>query len=180
MKKLLIVPALFIALVQIGAADKTKVSRASISAVEQNLDKRVSRLWTDDPFLLLGNARGVYLEGYGAVFTAEVNLVTAPGISPFHQQMTKQEIANHRQKKLERLPQLKTAMREMLVSTAASLDNVPSEEHIVLGITLARYPWEDGNDVPSQIVMLGQRGKLSEMKRTGGPAPASVIEERDF
>ena len=46
--------------------------------MEKSLDERISKLWDDNPYLLLGTTRGVYLEGYGAVFTAEVNLVVEP------------------------------------------------------------------------------------------------------
>ncbi len=71
--------------------------------MEKSLDNRISRLWQDNPFLLLGPTRGVYLEGYGAVFTAEVNLVANP-ISLMQATLTKEDIAKHRQKKLERIP----------------------------------------------------------------------------
>jgi len=51
----------------------------------------------------LGPTRGVYLESYGAVFTAEVNLVAGPQITIIMQSPTKQSIAEHRQKKLARM-----------------------------------------------------------------------------
>ena len=49
--------------------------------MEKSLDNRIARLWQDNPFVLLGPTRGVYLDGYGAVFTAEVNLVAGPGVA---------------------------------------------------------------------------------------------------
>lgn len=178
--RIVIAAALALALAQIGAADKTRVSRASIAAMETSIDKRLTRLWPDDPFLLLGTTRGVYLEGYGAVFTAEVNLATAPGISPFHPSVSKDDIARHRQKKLERLPQLRGAMRDLLVASAGSLDAVPPEEQISLGVSLSRYPWEDATGIPTQILMQGRKGKLLEAQRLGKAQVEAVIKTQDY
>ena len=158
--RIAVLALLTFALVQIGAADKTRVSRASIASMETSIDKQLTKLWPDDPFLLLGTTRGVYLDGYGAVFTAELNLVTAPGISPFHPTMSKEDIARYQQKKLERLAQLREQMRGVLVSTASSMDNVPAEEQIVVAASLFRYPWEDAARLPAQILMQGRRGQL--------------------
>ena len=63
----------------------------------------------DDPYLLIGDTRGVYLEGYGAVFTTEVNLANGPSLSPFRPSITKDDIARIRAKKLERFPILRPA-----------------------------------------------------------------------
>src|SRR5260370_456257 len=56
------------------------VKRAALIAMEKSFDQRIVRL-ADDPYLLVGDTRGVYLEGYGAVFTAEVNLANGPSLS---------------------------------------------------------------------------------------------------
>ncbi len=39
-------------------------------------------------FDLLGTTRGVYLEGYGVVFSAELDLIVTPNLNPFHQSFT--------------------------------------------------------------------------------------------
>ena len=54
--------------------------RTTLAAAEKSLDDRIAGLWGDNPLIVLGPTRGVYLEGYGAVFTAEVNLVAGPQI----------------------------------------------------------------------------------------------------
>ena len=150
-----------------GAVDKPRVERKTLVAMERSLDDRVTRLWDDNPYLVLGPTRGVYLEGYGAVFTAEINLVAAVGISPFHPAYSKPEIDRHRLKKLERLPQLKTAMRDALVASAASLDTVPPDEQIVVVAFLTKYPWEDGNGIPAQVTMQAPKKKLLDAQRAG-------------
>ena len=75
------------------ASDAPRVPRTTLAAAEKSLDNRFAGLWNDNPFIMLGPTRGVYLEGYGAVFTAEVNLVAGPQIGILTPSMTKQSIA---------------------------------------------------------------------------------------
>jgi len=48
----------------------------------------------------------------------------------------------------------------MLVAGAASLENLPPGEQIVLAVSLFHYSWEDYSGLPSQIVMQAERQKL--------------------
>ena len=157
-----------------AAVDKPRVSRATLAGMEKGLDERITRLWDDSPYALLGTTRGVYLEGYGAVFTAELNLVNSMGVSPFHPTISKQDVERHHAKKLERLPQVKNLLRDALVSTAASLDTVPPDEQIVIVAFLLRYPWEDPTGIPVQIMMQGQRKKLLEARGAGASLDAAI------
>jgi len=138
-------------------AQRPAVSRDAMAAVEKAFDERIMKFSPDEPFDLLGTTRGVYLEGFGVVLTAEVNLVISPGISPFHPTYTKEEIAKVRQKKLQRVQALKEMMVAQLEKTAAALDKVPPNERIVLGVTLLYRPWEDTSGLPRQIVMQAPR-----------------------
>jgi len=165
---------LLLALAASGAGDKPRVERKTLVAMEKSLDERVTRLWDDNPFLLLGPTRGVYLDGYGVVFTTEVNLVAAVGITPFHPSYSKPEIDRHRAKKLERIPQLKSALRDALVASAASLDTVPPDEQIVIVAFITRYPWEDGTGVPAQITVQAPKRKLLEAQRAGANLEAMI------
>lgn len=162
---------------QTGLATKAKVSRASMAARERSLDSQLSALWPEDPYVLLGTARGVYLDGYGAVFTAEIDLAPGPSLNPFHQRMTQENVVENHRKMAERLPKLKLAMQTMLASTAASLDNVPPDEKVVLGVTLTQYPWQDRAGIPSQIVMLGGKKNLIDASRSGNLASAVTVED---
>ena len=62
------------------ASDLPRVPRNTLAATEKKLDNSFTKLWSDNPFVVLGPTRGVYLEAYGAVFTAEINLVAGPPI----------------------------------------------------------------------------------------------------
>jgi hypothetical protein len=159
------------------ASDAPRVPRTTLAAAEKNLDNRFAGLWSDNPFIMLGPTRGVYLEGYGAVFTAEVNLVAGPQISILTPSMTKASISQHRLKKIERIPELKKAMAKALADTAASpaMASVPPDEQIVLVAFLSHFPWEDLTGVPSQIMMQGSKKKLMEAQREGGAALEASI-----
>jgi len=143
-------------------------------AMEKSLDNRFTRLWDDNPFVLPGPTRGIYLEGHGAVFSAEVNLVTAPTLI-MRPEMSKDEREHFRLKKIQRLPQLRSAMRAALADSAASLDTVPNDEQIVIAVLLSRYGWEDVTGLPSQIMVQGQKKKLIDAKSAGGAGLDAAI-----
>ena len=159
-----------------AAGDTPRVARNTIVNVEKNLDNRFTRLWSDNQFAVLGPSRGVYLDGYGVVFTTEFNLVTAPvmGIVPIP--VTKDGMAQHKKLKRERIPELKRSLQQALVELAASKDlaAVPPEEQIVLVVFLSRYPWEDVDGLPAQITMQSSKKKLLEAPHAGAGLEAAI------
>jgi hypothetical protein len=158
MSALAILLAFFLAGQEAPPATHPRVTRGALASVEKNFDGRLA--YTADAFDLLGPTRGVYLEGYGAVFSTELNLIVSPNLSPFHPAFSKLEIARIHDRKGQRLPLLKQKMREMLVASAASLENLPPSEQVVLAVSLFHYSWEDYSGLPSQIVMQAERQKL--------------------
>jgi hypothetical protein len=159
-----------------------KLTRGAIAAVEKSLDRRLERdVLEDNLFSLTGMTRGLYLEGYGTVFSAEVDLVPT-SITPFRPELTKEEVARVRQRKLERLPVLRKTMRDMMVASAGSLDGMPMEEQIVLGVTLTNRTWEDVRGIPSQIVMQAERRALLEFQtqRKDRALLETVIRTQEF
>src|SRR5579871_3116308 len=131
MKKIALPLLLLTAALGLTAANAPRVNRTALRAMEKSLDARISSLWTDTPYLLIGLTRGVYLDGYGAVFTAEVNLMPNP-ISLMSSRLTPSDIAKFHQTKLERVGVLKKTLTDALGSTAASLDTVPADEKITI------------------------------------------------
>jgi hypothetical protein len=161
-----------------AAVEKPKFKRSALTAMEAGFDQRIARL-ADDPYLLVGTTRGVYLEGYGAVFTTEVSLSNGLLPNPFRPAITKEDIARIHATKLERLPMLRQSMRDMLLASAASLDEVPPQEQIVIGVSMLYRPEEDRSGLPGQILMQGEKGRLLEAK-LGRIALDGVVKERDF
>jgi hypothetical protein len=161
------------------AGDKSRVSRATIAYAEKNLDKGLLGVWPDDRANMVGLTQGLYIGGYGAVFTGEIDLAPSGGITPFHQEITKEEAVRTHQKKVQRLPKLKEVMRDMLTSIAASLDTVPPDEQITLGLTLLTWIGETTSGLPAQIVMHAPKKTLLAL-RADKAALAGAVTTEEF
>lgn len=153
-----------VALVLCSLLQAASVSRVTITAVEDSFNRRLKALVPGEPYLLLGETHGVYLDAYGAVFTASVNLVEGPNVTPFRPSISPKDRADLRQRKLDRLPKLRDIMREALVVSAGMLDTVPANEQVVISVSLPRYHWEDTTGLPAQIVMQSTRSALVNLQ----------------
>jgi len=175
-----VLAAVLAALLPAIPQEKPKASREALAAVERSCDSQLSQLDKSDPIDLLGNTRGVYLDGYGVVFTTEVSLIVTPGITPFRTRISKEETDSVHRRKLAKLPALKRLMREMLVSSAASLDFVPANQQVVMGVTLFYYSWEDKTGLPGQILLRASRSSLLDYrlgKNTSAALDAAIRTE---
>jgi hypothetical protein len=159
------------------AGDKSKVSRATIADTEKSLDKGLSGVWPNDQANLVGLTQGLYIGGYGAVFTGAIDLAPSGGITPFHQEITKEEATRTHQKKVQRLPKLKEAMRDMLTSMASWLDTVPADEQITLGLSLLTWRGEDTSGLPAQIVMHAPKKTLLALRADKAKLAGAVTME---
>jgi hypothetical protein len=139
-----------------------------VADAEKRLDTKISQLGGKEHVYILGLTRGLYLTGYGAVFTQEIDLIESPRPNPFHQQMTEKEVASVHQRKVENLAALRKALRDMWADAAASLP-MPDTEQVVLAVRMLYQPWEDTSGMPSQIVVKGAR--------RGGPGGVQVEEQ---
>jgi hypothetical protein len=160
MKILKVFPLLLVTAVCFSAANPPRVSRDSVVSGETGLENHLKGLWTD--LTVIGRARGVYLEGYGVVFTAEVTVVTAP-ILMMGPPLTQQQKDQIKATKLQRLPEVKNALKQELAALAASVD-VPPEENVVIALLLYRYPGEE--KLPVQVIVQAPRKKLLDAKGT--------------
>lgn len=158
------------------------VNRGLIATVEIAMNKRVQALVPGEEFLLLGHTHGVYLEGVGCVFTTRINLAEGPGLSPFRPKLPESERAALHKKKMERLPVLRTAMREMLVSAAVVMEPVPPTERMVLSVSLLNMPHEDASGLPTQIVMQAERRTLMNFlaAKADPAALAAAVQVREY
>ncbi|HUI77079.1 MAG TPA: hypothetical protein VLY24_04165 [Bryobacteraceae bacterium] len=144
-------------LVNTPTTEKAGVPRKVFADLESNFDFKIRGASDKDPIDLLGLTRGLYLPGYGAVFTTEVSLVVNPGISPFKQKITPEEAARVRQRKLANLPLLKKTMQSLWRDAAMGLTSMPESEQVVFAVRVLYQPWEDTAGLPGQIVMKGAR-----------------------
>ena len=162
-----------------AASTAPRVSRTALAAMERSLDERIKGLWEDNLFALLGATRGIYLDGYGAVFTAEVNPVTSMTMM-MHPTVTKEDVIKAHRSRLDRVAQLKVAMRQALADSAASLDPVPDSEQIIMVVFLAHHPWEDTSGTPGQLTFQGKKRALLDARRAGGAALAQAVQVIEY
>jgi hypothetical protein len=155
------------------------VPLSRIVNTQKLISTQLAAMYPEEPWFLIGTARGVYLGGVGAVFSAEINLANAPSLSPFKQTITKEEVARHREKEEVRLPILRERMYLIVGSMASYLETMPSNEEFVLAVTLLKYPWEDLAGIPAQIVMRVPRSKLIEAQRQNAK-PDTVIKAQEY
>lgn len=156
------------------AATTPRISGNLLKVVETSLDDRVKSLWPDNPFSVIRLTRGLYLDGYGAVFTVDVSPVLST-TSMMHPTVTKDEVVKAHKVRLERVAQLRTAMRAAVADAAASLDPVPADDQVTLVVYLAYHEWEDINGTPGQMTFRGKKKALIEAKRAGAAALAQAV-----
>jgi hypothetical protein len=177
-----IVMSILIATALCFAAAESRVSRAGILAAERMIDEKINA-YSTDPYRPLGDARGTYLEGYGALFTNELDLIsTNPlNVSPFKLTVPKEEVASVRERKLKKLAQLKDAMRTMLVNASGILEGLPPSERVAMEAILFNYSWEETRGLPHRVFMSAEKQKLLDAKaaHAGQTELAAIIEEQE-
>jgi hypothetical protein len=137
-------------------------SRIPLSAfvnIERTFDAKVSAMASDNlgPVDLLGATRGVYLDGFGVVFTTEMGLIQTPTINPFNTTITQAQKDRVHAAKIKRLPALKNAIVETLRVIAANLTQVPEDQQVVLAVRLDYSSWEKTAGLPGLITARADR-----------------------
>ena len=141
------------ATLQTGAA---RVSLTSLATLARGFDRDLRMFAVNDPIDLLGNTRGIYLEGFGAVFTTELSPILTPNVGPFRPNMSDQDRAKVRQRKLARIPAVERLMDSMLQSAAKDLA-IPDDQQIVVAVNFVYLPYEDTAGLPGQMVVKATR-----------------------
>jgi|SRR5271157_724359 len=138
---------------------KINITRQTFRTLEDGFNLKLTSFNPNpaEAVYMLGLTRGVYLQGYGAVFSAELDLIQSPTINPFHQKILDEEVIETHKRKLKQLPLLRQAVREQLKACAQGMDMVPPGEQIVMVVRLDYQAWEDVDRLPSQIVLHADR-----------------------
>jgi hypothetical protein len=144
--------------------------REQVAEAERAIDRRFREFGEGQPMTLLGSTRGAYLEGYGAVFTLEVNLYPSAALSPFRQSYSDEEKAQLNVRKRQRLETLEAKAREILVEESAKLAGLTAEERVALAVSLFHFGWEDLTGLPNQLVMAAPRADLERLRAGAGAA----------
>ena len=142
-----------------------RIPAQAIGELERAFNYRLSGLAdVNEPSELMGDTRGVQLDDYGVVFTTEVSLVITPSITPFRQSISPELAARVHKLRVERMPLLKAAMKEMMRNMAAAFTQIPAGQQLVLIVRLYYGSWEDTTGMPAQVIMRGDRATAAAGK----------------
>ena len=139
-----------------------------IHQLEDSFDARLDSAGTERMHVM-GGTRGLYLPGYGLVFTAELDLTFTPMPGGLvRREITPADRTTYHTKKLQQLAVLQRLMREMVTASVQKVDPMPENERIVLAVRLMYQSWEDQTDLPRQILMTADRksalaGQIAEV-----------------
>jgi hypothetical protein len=137
-----------------------RVSLTSLATLSRGFDRDFQMFAPTDPIDVLGRTRGIYLDGFGAVFTSELDFILTPRLSPFRPNISEEEKAKVRQRKLARLPAVERLMNSMLQSAAKQLTAVPDDQQIVVAVQFLYLPYEDTTGLPGQMVVKATRRSI--------------------
>jgi hypothetical protein len=136
----------------------THIPQGMLANLEKTFDGRMEAADSKDPFEIYGDgARGLYIDGFGTVFTTEISLIVTPGIFPMSPAVTDEKRAQVRQRKLNHLPQLKDLMKDLMKVSALTLVPLPDDQKIVFAVRVRYQIWEDTTGLPAQIVMTADK-----------------------
>jgi hypothetical protein len=158
-------------------AAPARFSVQAIEVAERGIDAAFDQVAVTEPMLRLNPTQGTYVEGFGLVLQQEVNVKPVAALSPFKPSYTKAEKEKIRQTKIEKLPMLRAAMRDMLIATARQAVALPESERIVLSVKLFHWAWEDKTGLPGLVVMQAAKRPLLSSNRQQAE---EAIESREY
>jgi hypothetical protein len=126
--------------------------RDTFKSLERDFDYAIKSAQPVAPLDVLGATRGLYVQGYGAVFTTEVDLAWNNYNPMFVRTISNEQKAERHDRKLKNLAVLRKQMQDMMTTMGKSLD-LPANEHLTLAVRLLYLGWEDRTGLPDQIVM---------------------------
>ena len=131
--------------------------RRQVELFETLIDKALNQRF-ERPFGILQETKGTYLEGYGAVFTVEVNLFPMRWMSPFSPPYTEKEVREARNRKLERMREAEALVKDLLREHGPALDFLRPDERVAVVVHL--FNTGEHRDLPSQLIVQARRQAL--------------------
>ena len=77
------------------------------------------------------------------------------------------------------MPLLREQVRAALIGAGASLDQVPENEQVVIGVVLFYYKWEDTSGLPSQLILQAPRRALVAASKGQTAALDGVLRDEE-
>ena len=142
----------------LGAPKSGRIPLATFVTLERAFDVKLAALADGNgPVDLLGATRGVYLDGYGVVFTTEMGLIVTPTVNPFNTKITDTQKDRVHSAKVTRLPVLKKAVTDMVKNLATTLPQVSDTQQIVVAVRLDYLTWENTAGLPGLVIAKADR-----------------------
>lgn len=136
---------------------KTAVSSNELRVVQTGFDQDLASYDYNDSIDVIGRTRGVYLSDYGVVFTTELSPIVTPAITPFVQKIPPEMKVSVHKRKVDRIPVVKKIMAQTMKRAAENLALLPDNQQIVLVVKLLYLPYEDTTQLPTEIMMKGDK-----------------------
>ena len=156
-----------------------KIDHATMTKVADEVDGAFRVLWPEYPCESVGTVQFLYIKGFGAIFSGNLNLAPGLNVTPFHPTISKDDVTRTKSKKLERMPALRAAMQDILIREAGKLRDVPDNEEVALGVSLFYWHWEDHSGLPDQVVMHAPKKALLAAAQDKSSL-ASVLQVDEF
>jgi hypothetical protein len=160
---------------QAGASGREFAAlKRQMDQFDQRLRDALLKMFEARPFVILEEPKSTYLEGFGVVVHAELNLYPVAMLSPFtSKQALDNEIKLEQEQKPLRLKELRNRLRELLVEQGTALTLLSTEENVAIVIHL--FNVRPQANIPGQVVVQAKRQALLELKTRGGaPEPAAL------
>jgi hypothetical protein len=161
-----------------AGGSEAKLDRATFDKISASVDDSFRGLWPEYPLEIVGVTHAVYIRGFGAVLSGEVNLAPGLNTTPFHPKITADDVSRTHQKKTERMAALRSSMQDLLVKSASQLRDLPENEEVALAVVLFYWHWEDRSGLPDQVVIhASKKALLAAGKDKSALAAAIRIDE---
>jgi hypothetical protein len=137
----------------------THIPQVMLRNLEKVFDGRLDAMNAKDPLDTVGwgGTRGVYLEGFGMVFTTELSLIQTPNVNPFRGAIPDDLKVQVHQRKVSQVPQLEDLMKELVTISAKTLLPLPEDQKIVYVVRVRYLAYEQTYGLPAQIMMTADK-----------------------
>ncbi len=115
---------------------------------------------------------------YGTLFTVEMQLLYVSPPNPFRTVISPQEIESVHERKLKKLPVLREALQNQMLSACKTMDGLPLSEHVAIEAILFSFSFENSKGLPQRIFMTAEKGQLLDAQASHADL-ATVIQEQD-
>ena len=131
----------------------SNVAPSAFRRVESDFDSNLKLADQKNPLNVLGLTRGLYLPGFGVVFTTEVELAMNNFNPMFNQHVGAEAKTSLHENKVRHVELLRQQMGAMVANIAKNLTFLGPTDQVVVAVRLYYASWEDKTGLPDQIVM---------------------------